>query len=1261
MRSSEYTVPVRAGGAAQLFADRFAIEDEAGVGNMGVVYRAVDRITSGHVALKVLHPHRAPEIGRFVAEMSTLAGIQHPAVIRYLSHGITVDDERFLVTEWIDGETLAARLLGGALSVANALALGRRIADGLDVLHAAGVLHGDLKLSNVFLPRSADGRSIEKAKLLDFGIPSPFLRAPAQDPRRDKKTLDTRADLASLGAVIFQTLTGARAAAPQAREASGLRALCSDAPPALEALLERLLEKNPEERHESAAEVRDLLAAISRERQDEEPFDSVPKTLSSAPSSIPESARPHPSRSRTPPVSVADDVADAGFEIANGNASDAGSSATDVDASDAGSEAVESPRSSHESGRALRSGMTFAGRYLLEARVGVGGMGELFRAFDTRLRRNVALKVLHRERALHAPFESSARILREARAAAALSHANVVAIHDVGEHDGVPFIAMEYVEGHSLRAFVGTPDPPFETRLGWMIAVARALAAAHEKGLVHRDVKPDNVMIREDGTVKVLDFGIARYPESLPEIRLPQDGGPGEPSDLAADANTRVVGTPGYMAPEQTRGDRIDGRADQFSWGVVAFEVFSGTLPWPMQRGGLSIAAAALSERPKPLGEPVPPHVAQVVERALAKVAVDRFPSMKQLVAALGADVESADSARGGGASSRADSRASSERERERASGSGMPARPRSWLAGGRSTLLVATLLVLMAFTVVVGRSVFGGKAHPRRSDSAAAPPADTAIIALPASPKCNAIATAHYRDGLAALREASWEMAHGAFTDAATADPSCPEAQLRRVMTAQWFEPIGKQREHFRLAAELRDGLSERDRVLFDSFLPIVILDPPDRDVSWRILESGLVRFPRDAELLLAAASVRMNLALDDAALEHGLELATRATDVDPKYADAWQFQGRVLARLGRLDDELSALDACLRTSPGASDCMHDRTLIMRWRGNCTELAAEARRWIARSPNSGSAYWQLALALAEDGAPDDAIEEAVRQQLSHISDDHHAARWLNAMARLAAFRGDFDKAERLATQLAKQTAGDAALVWHLRPAIILMDAAEEAGHLDRAGDVAEPFLRRAPVWTVGDPTPELMTYEPAMLGILLRQHRISPADWHARASLWEERVAPRLGRLGTWSFRWGPASELHDVALEAWRNIPGVSEQTPTFGFNGFDLRMADIQQGRIALAAGEYARAVEVLEPSAKACLSFEQPFANARAQLWLGEAKEHTADKAGACDAYRFVLERWGGAKPRSKTADEARKRARALGCSGPPVSPRGVTVN
>src|SRR6185437_240582 len=193
--------------------------------------------------------------------------------------------------------------------------------------------------------------------------------------------------------------------------------------------------------------------------------------------------------------------------------------------------------------------------------------------------------------------EADARLVREARAAAALDHPNAVSIFDVGEHDGAPYIVMELVEGQTLRSGVGDASTPIATRVTRLADVARALAAAHRRGLVHRDVKPENVMVRTDGVVKVLDFGIARRAGN---------GG----ADPHADTQTPALptltvdgvklGTPVYMSPEQIKGDVLDGRTDQFAWGVVAYELLAGRLPWRGSSDAMAVMASVLTDRPDP-------------------------------------------------------------------------------------------------------------------------------------------------------------------------------------------------------------------------------------------------------------------------------------------------------------------------------------------------------------------------------------------------------------------------------------------------------------------------------------------------------------------------------------------------------------------------------------------------------------------------------------------------------------------------------------
>ena len=280
-------------------------------------------------------------------------------------------------------------------------------------------------------------------------------------------------------------------------------------------------------------------------------------------------------------------------------------------------------------------------RYTIEALLGAGGMGEVYRAFDPRLERRVALKVLHQDPAgddLAASSGHAARLLREARAAAALDHPNVVAIFDVGEVGDTTFLAMELIAGQSLRDLIAA-DVPLATRLVWLAEIAATLAFAHDRGLVHRDIKPENIMVRSDGALKVLDFGIARRTR----VAATAATMPFHPANLArltSDGST-IAGTPHYMAPEQMQGGALDGRADQFAWGVVAYELLTGgTMPWPHATDLVTLVAAVTGKDavPLPAIPGLPAHVHAVVMRTLQRSPGARFPAMHDVVAALGHD-----------------------------------------------------------------------------------------------------------------------------------------------------------------------------------------------------------------------------------------------------------------------------------------------------------------------------------------------------------------------------------------------------------------------------------------------------------------------------------------------------------------------------------------------------------------------------------------------------------------------------------------------
>jgi serine/threonine-protein kinase len=271
-------------------------------------------------------------------------------------------------------------------------------------------------------------------------------------------------------------------------------------------------------------------------------------------------------------------------------------------------------------------GETHLGRFEIKKELDEGGMGRVYVAHDPKLARDVALKLL-RARGGAAEPHAEARVLREARAAAALSHPNVAAIYDVGEHESLPFIAMELVVGRSLRRIVadGVALVPWRTRVRWLLDVARALHAAHDAGIVHRDMKPENVVVRDDGIVKVIDFGIARH--------APQAGNGAIPTP----SGERGVGTPLYMAPEQIEERTVDGRADQFAWGVMGYEVLTGDRPWRRLDDRAHQLATILATPPAPprLEKGVPAKVGVVIMRALEKAADARFASMADAAEAL--------------------------------------------------------------------------------------------------------------------------------------------------------------------------------------------------------------------------------------------------------------------------------------------------------------------------------------------------------------------------------------------------------------------------------------------------------------------------------------------------------------------------------------------------------------------------------------------------------------------------------------------------
>src|SRR6266403_2617508 len=279
---------------------------------------------------------------------------------------------------------------------------------------------------------------------------------------------------------------------------------------------------------------------------------------------------------------------------------------------------------------ALTSG-TKLGPYEIQSALGAGGMGEVYRARDTRLDRSVAIKIL--SAAFSADCDRLVRFEQEARSASALNHPNIVTIYELGQDGSTHYIAMELVEGKTLRELLVAGLLPIRKAIEIAAQVAEGLAKAHEAGIAHRDLKPENLMVSQDGFVKILDFGLAKLMSTSEEL-----------SDMCTPSTSAtrpglLLGTLGYMSPEQASGDRLDFRSDQFSFGLVLYEMVTGKRAFQRSTAAETLVAI-LREQAEPIGvqnPDAPAPLCWAIERCLAKEPDKRYVSTRELARELAA------------------------------------------------------------------------------------------------------------------------------------------------------------------------------------------------------------------------------------------------------------------------------------------------------------------------------------------------------------------------------------------------------------------------------------------------------------------------------------------------------------------------------------------------------------------------------------------------------------------------------------------------
>lgn len=544
-----------------------------GEGAMGMVFKARKPRLPRWFAIKVLPPRLARDralVARFEQEAEVQCALRHPNIVDVLDT-IRERDIYGFVMELMEGPTLqrVVEEQRGPLPLPRCLAIMDAVLDAIGHAHDQDVIHRDLKPGNIMLQRIA-GREIVKVtdfglarilggqRLTDAGMALGTALYMAPEQIRGERADDHRADLYSLGATLFELVTGV-----PPFPAPTLHAVCEahlkESPPLpsallpllpheLDAVIVKSLAKRPDDRYQSAAEFRRALRAIP-------PVPSAPSA---------------PKEQKVPKEPRVGDM---------------------------------------------------LGSYHLDAKLGEGGMGQVFRATDTKLSRAVAVKVLLPGIRNHA--EALQRFRREAALLAHAVHPNVVAIHELLEVDGTTAIVMELVAGRPLDELLTGALPPARC-LELLRPVIEALEQIHALKIVHRDLKPSNIMVAIAGgreVVKVMDFGLA----------LPPDG-------ARLSATGAVLGTAFYMAPEQITAERdLDARADIYALGGILFEMLTGRVPFPGDNRQAAIAGHLVDAAPRPgsLVAGIPPALDDVVLRALAKDRRTRFQTARALLAAI--------------------------------------------------------------------------------------------------------------------------------------------------------------------------------------------------------------------------------------------------------------------------------------------------------------------------------------------------------------------------------------------------------------------------------------------------------------------------------------------------------------------------------------------------------------------------------------------------------------------------------------------------
>jgi serine/threonine protein kinase/tetratricopeptide (TPR) repeat protein len=670
--------------------------------------------------------------------------------------------------------------------------------------------------------------------------------------------------------------------------------------------------------------------------------------------------------------------------------------------------------------------------YRITARLGAGGMGEVFRADDLRLGRPVALKFL--PASLQSDPESRARLLNEARAASMLRSPNIAVTYDIGESEGRDFIVMEYVEGELLSDRLSHGPLPMREAVEAGIQVADALDEAHSRGIIHRDIKSANLIRTERGLVKVLDFGLAKFMVNHPGTDVTRA--------QVTMAGT-VVGTVSYMAPEQALGKTVDRRADLFSLGVVLFELLTGRVPFSGTTPTEIIDHILHEDPPAPsrFAGPIPPALDAVTARALEKAPEFRYQQAREIYNDLKGIAESLDA---------------EPRRTSRISAVAMPRRVESsvavmtfanitrepaddWIGTGIAETVSSDLKNVHGLTVIGRARVYDAL----RNLSTDAHLNDSLAIDIGRRLGATWVVVGGYQ------RIGTMVRITANFVDVST-------GELRGTVKVD-----GKIEEIFalqdRIVYELSQGLNvalqgsevagiekreTRSVEAYESYARgMMNLRQATRDSIDRAIAAFEDATRHDPEYSIAWAALggafglKGNFLSINEMLFKAIELERRAIAIDPELADAHMWLGSALLALGKADEAIAAIREAIRLEPDNGQA-HQALARALWvgKGQFAEAIPEFEKAIELNPEAGYSYLQLSMLLAWEGRYDRAEEicrRAVELQEQYIS-GNAGLQIVGAHSRLGYvyyLRGNYDEALRAyEREMAFVSSGDHAL-----------------------------------------------------------------------------------------------------------------------------------------------------------------------------------------------------------------------------------------